>query len=136
MKPDFWRFLHDGEVTQLRGQVPGTVWMFVEIQYLRAEFPGEGVGFEVALDGCTQFEYQEWDAEPIASLVRILEKRPSFVHVESLQPLELTCVTGMLRLRYSNATVATDSGWQLRYEDLEAGSEAYWEEWRKRNHIK
>jgi hypothetical protein len=132
MQSDFWGFFHDGTVAQIRGAIPGNVVVFIEIQYLRAMFPGNGEGFEVRLSDCTHIEYQEWEGEPVTSFEAIVSKEPEIVSVQSLAPLVLSCVSGTFKLAYNRAAVSTDTHQELSYAQLEAGTRAYWEAWQKK----
>lgn len=131
MQPGFWGFFHDGHIRKIEGHVPGDLVVRVGVLYLREMFPGVGAGFTVHLLGCTLFEFQEYDEAPTSDLREIESREPELLYVEPSDPVSIDCATGRLTLRYELARVFLDSGESITYEDLQAASTRYWEEWKR-----
>lgn len=131
MNPDFWGIFHDGHIWKFEGKVPGEVTVHVNVLYLRQMFPGSGDGFRVVLSGCEFIEYREYDEAPTRDLLKIQEREPEILYVDSTEPVILDCVMGALELRYASATTFLDSGEPVSYDELAAGCKAYWDAWQQ-----
>lgn len=133
MNTEFWGHFHDGGIEAIRGEIPGAVSIEISIQYLRQQFPGEGVGFNIELADCSELVYQEYDAAPIKGFEAIVALQPEIVGVESgTQRVVLNCVMGTLTLSYGAASIHLDSGEKVSCHELAAASKAYWDAWAAR----
>ena len=127
MNRDAWAAFHDGSIASISGSVPGDISIGIEILYLREMFRGAGGGFLVRLGGCTQFEYQPFDQEPVAELSRIEQLAPRFLYLlESATCIEIDCTEGQLRLAYSTASLFLDDGRAITDEELLNANSSYW----------
>lgn len=134
MENECWSFFHDGGIESISASPTGEVTLFISIQYLRQQFPGEGVGFVVKLRNCTEFEYQEYDRPALTDNSEIVAASPEILSFERTASLALVhCVMGTLRLRYSSATICLDSGVPVTVDELSSASKAYWTDWAERN---
>jgi hypothetical protein len=124
---------HDGVITRIQGDIPGTLQLSLEIGYLRAMFPGEGTSFNVRLDECIKLKYNEYDESPTTDLIKIQEREPEVLYVTSEQPLVLDCVMGTLELDYAQMSVALDDGTQVSEQELVNACELYWKRWQERS---
>ncbi|MDT8991532.1 hypothetical protein RQP54_11735 [Curvibacter sp. APW13] len=132
MNPDVWNLFHDGTISNLSGDIPGDVWVLIEIGYLRAMFPGHGNGFSVLLRACSTLEFEEYDKQPISEFTQIVEREPEILACEPVGPtLEITCTLGTIRIVYAEEQVFLEDGTLISPEELAAASARYWEEWKR-----
>ena len=131
--PTLWDVLHDGEITNVSGKVPGDVVLQVDIDYLRRRFSESGDRFEITLQGCTRFTFVPWtdqQAQPAGptrldgtQVVTILsaDDAGSFCRVH--------CVPGTLEVAAENVVVRLDTGRLVSLDELMRVAEDYWREW-------
>jgi hypothetical protein len=133
LKEDAFSILHDGIITDVSGDCPGTVFMDIRCDYLRQIFSAPGGFFRIQLENCKTFYYQttskqERDLGAIAGLkLEILsaETRDSRVLVYT--------GGGELHLCYDRLTVYLNDFTPVSEEELEKVAEAYWEDWSRRS---
>ncbi|MBD8658272.1 hypothetical protein IFT68_21905 [Oxalobacteraceae sp. CFBP 13730] len=129
-KSAFWGLLHDGGLETVTGTVPGTVSVGISIQYLRQQFPTEGVGFKIYLFDCKRFVYQEYDSTPLEDFDAIVALEPEIVGVEEgTESVIVSCVMGTLTIDYGAVSIYLDSGAPISVDELTAASKAYWDGW-------
>ena len=130
--PTVWNVLHDGNIVNVTGQVPGALRVDVEIPYLRTRIPDPGKTIVIALEGCSRFAYRNWDSEFITDLRAIVELKPAIVSAEMQGDLCCVyCVDGLFEVAVSSGTISLDSGRTLPLDELIATADAYWEAWKK-----
>jgi hypothetical protein len=133
MQAEFWGLLHDGGIEAISGEIPGVISIEVSIQYLRQQFPGEGVGLRIELVDCWRFEYQEYDSAPITDIAAIVASEPEiFGFGNGPHPVVVNCVMGTLTMSYGTASIYLDSGEEVSLDELAAASRAYWDAWAAR----
>jgi hypothetical protein len=128
----FWQYLHDGSIERIDGAVPGDLVVRVSIEYLRAQFAGAGDGFDIALHGCTRFEFEPYGGVPCDDLAAIAAMDVEILSRADEMPLTIACVTGVLRLDYAAAAIRLDTGEPVTIEQLVQASDAYWAAWEAR----
>jgi hypothetical protein len=132
--PAIWNVLHDGNITAVRGAVPGTVQLDVSIDYLRERFPDPGKTIQVILAGCTRFAYRDFDEREFTTdFSAIAAFEPEVLSAELRDGLcVLDCAGGVLELSAADGSVALDSGRAITLQELIDVADAYWTEWSER----
>jgi hypothetical protein len=131
--PSLWGNFHDATLLSAQGSVPGTIVLTLECQYLRQMFGDTGDSFLLHLNDCSLFEFEPFDKPAIADLSEISQLELEILSSEVGDPLEVCCVSGILRVRYGSAQAALDSGQSVSLPELDAASENYWTQWEQRH---
>ncbi|MEW6495761.1 MAG: hypothetical protein AB1589_25060 [Cyanobacteriota bacterium] len=130
MSEQIWNLLHDGVIEKLSGNIPGTVKVCIQISYLRHIFSEDGDSIIVILDNCQKLEY-----EPYSSNRRFTEF--SLIESESPEILEarsedndilIVCGEGLIYIRYTEVSLALDTGCEITILALENAARKYWNE--------
>jgi hypothetical protein len=138
MNEDLWSLLHDGRLIAFNGSSPGDVTLSVEIPYLCRYLPTTADTLNLTLTGCSQLEYQPFEASRVWELSAIAEL---CLEVLSAKIRDNTmCVYcsdggygGTLFIQYYSARVKTAEGRLLSSTELLSASDRYWTDWRTKH---
>lgn len=133
--PEVWNVLHDAVVTGVSGQVPGTVRLEIEADYLRRRFVDPGQGFVLTLIGCRTFAFRSWapTVDVLNDLREISRLRLVILSADATdEHCVIHCSTGetggVLHVSAGAATLALDSGDAVSFEAIASVAEEYWAE--------
>ena len=136
MEIALWNVLHDGELVEVSGQLPGSLRLVVEIEYLCSSLPTESTQLIVLLTTCTCFEYQPFDGVPLRELSAFGPNSLTFLSARVADSrVVVQCADGggggELLLQYSQSEVTTLEGSCMSQDELELASDGYWDAWEK-----
>ena len=124
---------------KLSGSVPGDIRVQVEIEYLANKLNGNLNSIFVTLKNCTLFEFeQHWSKDDIRYYSSIQELEgitPGLMALscdEKNGHLEIDNISGVIRTKYDSAELTLENGDPLTFEELDAVSKEYWDDFRKR----
>jgi len=134
MKPFFptiFNVFHDGSIDLVEGSVPGTVSVYVDIEYLRKRFSEPGEHFIVVLPSCVEFSFQLYDDENvIVDFAEISDAWPGILSAEMDDDVcKVFTETGILRVKSSDGSIRLESGSEISLQELLDAATAYWDEW-------
>jgi hypothetical protein len=138
MNPAIWNILHDGSIERASGDVPGTVHLEIDIQYIRERFPDKGRLIILMLLECTKFDFFNYEdnvPQGIGALANICPEILSAREREGYT--EVTCAVserygGILRVAAGDFSLALDSGRPITLNEIDSVTKAYWDDFRKR----
>lgn len=139
MDVSIWNVLHDGSIESASGQIPGTVSLGIDIQYLRERFSDAGRLFILTLENCTRFEFQPYDENTLTSLDEIAKRDVQILSADDTGgKIEISCAIhrgagGVLRVVAAHYALALDSGRKISYQEIERVADEYWNEFSGRN---
>jgi len=134
--------LHDGSIVGLSGNVPGTVRVEMDIDYLRRRFPDAGKTIVVTLDGCTRFAYRPYEIKKglppnekfITDFEAIVALKPLILDAEMRGSVAIVAGSyGVFEAAALGGSLSLDSGRTITLDELIAVAEAYWAEFRERS---
>jgi hypothetical protein len=123
----FWNVFHDGRIGRILTYQDGSARLFIDIPYLRAMFPGQGVGFWIILRGCTQISYTPFHGQPMTDIEAIVALDLDIFGLQASNPVQILAADGILTLTYRQAIITFDSGEPLALETLLEQSAHYWQ---------
>ena len=131
MSVEVWSILHDGVINQVIGDIPGTVTLTVEIEYLRHMFSGNGNSIIIVLIACDTFNYQPFEpAEILTFLPDINESCPEILYAKVENGvIRVDCAEGTLWLKYKNYLLFLDDGQKIKIDELGEKFNKYWDGW-------
>jgi len=141
MKQDYqiWNILHDGELTEIKGTIPGRLTIKVEIKYLANILQGQYDHIIVILQNCTLFEYERlWKKDEIeiftdlAALNTISPKLMALSCDEMDDYLLIYDICGSIKTRYDSVELRLEDGNSLSFQELDNASQEYWENFGKK----
>lgn len=136
MDPDTWNVLHDGRIIAAQGQIPGSLQLSIEIDYLCNYLPTQANYLIVNLSGCKRFDYQSHDGQftQDPSLVAAMgitilsaDAAPDHLNIACLGPT----ASGELLLQYDTAQVTSAEGQTFSQSAIESAAETYWTNWQQ-----
>lgn len=124
-----WNILHDGSLAEAKGCVPGDVHVRVEIPYLRQLLFQDGDSIWVFLHSCSLFQFQQWSVDtPLTALQEIEAVSPEILSAnEEDGHVRVTCVEGVLEVRYERVNLKLDNGRTLSLQALKEAAQLYWQ---------
>lgn len=136
--PTIWDVFHDGSVDRVEGSVPGTVTVYVGIQYLREMFPEPGEHFIVTLRDCTMFSYKAYDSdEVITDFAGIADAWPGILSAEMDGVVcKVFGENGLMQVSSSDGSIRLDSGREISLEELLQAATKYWDDWEAKSRDK
>jgi len=141
MKQDYqiWNILHDGELTEIKGTIPGRLTIKVEIKYLANILQGQYDHIIIILQNCTLFEYERlWKKDEIeiftdlAALNTISPKLMALSCDEMDDYLLIYDICGSIKTRYDSVELRLEDGNSLSFQELDNASQEYWENFGKK----
>lgn len=128
-----FNLLQDATVVGISGEVPGSVRIEVDCDYLRDRLEGPGNRFFLTLSDCTRFIYRAGDSNP-TDLDEIGARR---LWISGADQYVGHCVvhcsehiagggTGALEIAAQGITIAIDNGREISHDELEDIAEEYW----------
>ena len=129
--PTIWTVFHDGCVDKVEGSIPGTVSVYVGIEYLRERFAEPGEHFIVTLPDCVKLSFQLYDGEnPIVDFAAIGDECPAILSAEMEGDVcKVFMDNGILELSSADGSIRLDAGREVPLEKLLEVATIYWEEW-------
>ncbi|QEG24135.1 hypothetical protein [Mariniblastus fucicola] len=136
--PTIWDVFHDGCIDQVEGSIPGTVTVFVGIEYLRKRFSEPGEHFVVTLSECKKFSFLPYsctdETDRIADFAAIVEQCPGILNAEmDGEVCRVFTDCGVLETSSPCGSVRLDSGREIPLELILETATAYWEEWQSKS---
>src|SRR6185295_12491123 len=136
--PDLWNVLHDATIEGIEGEVPGTLRLEIECDYLRSRFVEAGGRFFLTLNGCERFSFHPWEEGEVTTSIAAMAGMRLWVLSADLKgdrccvhcsgPPPMCNGSGTLEVVADGAALALDTGRPVPLEEIAAVSEAYWEE--------
>ena len=129
--PTIWTVFHDGSIDQIEGTIPGTVSVYVDIEYLRERFSEPGEHFIVTLPDCVKLSFQLYDDEKrIVDLAVIGDECPGILGAEMEGDVcKVFMDNGILELSSADGSIRLDSGREVPLNELLEVATTYWDEW-------
>jgi hypothetical protein len=137
--PAIWNVLHDAIVVDLEGQLPGSVRLEIECDYLRDRIDHPGNRFYITLSSCTKFTYRPWAEDaPVIHDFKTLSGRRLWILSADIAGgfCRVHCKEhipngsgGSLEIAARSATLTLDGGKPFTVSELETAAEEYWAEW-------
>jgi hypothetical protein len=131
-----WNLFHDATVVGITGEVPGSLRLEIECEYLRDRIDDPGRTFFLTLDDCTRFVYRTIgdDGAVMDDLAAIAARR---LWISGADQHEGFCIvhcsehrpngsTGHLEVAAGSAMVTVENGRVISAAELEAVAEEYW----------
>jgi len=130
-KADIWNVLHDGEIIQIQGKVPGDLRLTISIAYLRHMFSDTGDSITLCLRGCSYFTMNIWDENLVTSdPERIVKENTEILSTESLStPVHVITTKGEIDTDFESFSLTLNDGKDISYESLCEACERYWNKW-------
>lgn len=131
-KFEIWNRFHDGSITKITGELPA-IEVRIEIEYLRHIFSNDGNSIIVFLDGCSLFQYLDWDEEDTYSDLSKIEKlEPEILSVNDSneEMASIFCACGELKLAYESMSLTLDNGKVISVNELNEACSTYWTNWK------
>lgn len=121
--------LHDGTITAVSGQVPGTIILIVDIEYLRERFTDHGEEIRIILEECTLFEFLLYESDiRIRDLAEVARREYSIINANNNDGVcHVHCDDGTLLLASRDYSIELDSGRILSLDELLGEANAYWD---------
>ena len=136
--PAIWNVFHDGSIDRVVGEVPGTVTLHVDIEYLRKRFSEPGDCFVVTLPNCTKFSFQPYDDEASITNLSVISDR--YLEILSAEMAQGVCRVfareGALEVESSNGSIRLDAGRAISLQELLDAATKYWEDWKAKGSAK
>lgn len=131
--PAIWNILHDGVIVAVEGTVPGSLWIDIEIDYLRKRFADPGTLIQVHLMGCTRFAFKEYEKSDFSTgLTEIAATRPVMVSASIKDGVcEVDCTVGTLEVVAGDGAMRLDNGREVTLQEFKEVAEGYWKEWKE-----
>lgn len=135
-RAEVWNILHDGEIVRIEGEVPGDVFLTINIPYLRRMFSKQGENIILALQGCTKLSMKIWDVK-LSSVTedfsRIVETNTGILSTESLDvPVHVVTTEGEIDVVFQTFSLRLDDGSDITFQALCDACEGYWARWNDR----
>lgn len=129
--PTIWNVFHDGSIDRVEGAVPGSVSVYVDIDYLRERFSDPGEHFIVTFPNCLDFSFQLYDDSTlIVDFAAIADAWPGILSAEmDGEDCKVFTDSGILRMKASSGSIRLDSGREISLCELLDTAASYWEEW-------
>ena len=136
--PALWNVLHDAIIVGLNGQVPGTVQLELECDYLRERIDHPGNRFFITLSECTRFAYRLSVDDTIVDNPELLALRRLWITRADAEPgfCRVHCTEhipngggGTLEICAAGADLRLDGGKAITLLELEHIADEYWTEW-------
>jgi hypothetical protein len=129
-----WNELHDGEITVLAQEEPGTLTMFVNIPYVRQRLQPLGDSFRLRLYGFRSIKFSNDIGDSSSDLSDIAESQLIIISaLGETQPVQIEVAQGTLVIDFESLDIALDSGQLISYEQLASAAEEYWNAWEARH---
>lgn len=124
-----WNILHDGSLAEAKGSVPGDIRVRVEIPYLCRMLSQDGDSVWIFLHGCTLFQFRQWSTDTLlTALTEIEAASPEILSAKEEDGHGcITCVDGVLEVRYERASFKLDTGRPVSPHDLHEAARLYWQ---------
>jgi hypothetical protein len=132
-----WNVLHDGQIIDIKGELPGDLTLTIEVAYLCRRLRTAAEHLALALKDCRQFEYcpYERDATYVSHLQAAIGLE-ILSAATAMGQLSIECADGgaggQLLVDYGLAYVFTAEGELQSQPVLERASDEYWDDWEKR----
>jgi hypothetical protein len=129
-----WNELHDGEITVLSQEEPGTLTIFVNIPYVRQRLQPLGDSFRLRLYDFRSITFSNDIGDSSSDLGDIAESQLIIISAlgEKL-PVQIEVAQGTLVIDFDSLDIALDSGQLISYEQLASSAEEYWNAWQARH---
>ncbi len=130
MKEAPFAILHDGVIQKISGQIPGTVYLEIECDYLRRRFSAKGNSFILALSDCARISFFTEDQKCLESFSDIVAESLEMLSADTVEgTVVVYCSNGTLELRFEDCTVLLNETVKISADELENEARAYWDEW-------
>jgi len=129
-----WNELHDGEITVLAQEEPGTLTMFVNIPCVRQRLQPLGDSFRLRLYGFRSIKFLNDIGDSSSDLSDIAESQLIIISAlgETL-PVQIEVAQGTLVIDFDSLDIALDSAQLISHRQLASASEEYWDAWEARH---
>ena len=132
--PDVWNIFHDGTVERIVGEVPGSVELFIDIEYLRERFSEPGECFVIRLEGCSLLSFNPYEGESRTSLSEIEQIAPDILSAErDGDRCKVFGDAGVLLVRAESGSLRLDAGTELSLQQLKDVASDYWDDWSRKD---
>lgn len=132
-----WNTLHDGIITDIEGNIPGTLNLTIEIEYLANRLKGNYDSIKVSLSECTLFKYDFYKSKDetlhYEQLTEIVSQQPIIISCEEENGhLVIECACGLIQCKYTGSELFLLNNEILSYEALFNECKGYWDEWEEK----
>ena len=136
--PTIWSVFHDGSIDRIEGTIPGTVSVYVGIEYLRERFSEPGEHFIVTLPDCVTLSFQLYeDGNSITDFAAIGDECPGILSAEMEGDVcKVFTDSGILKLSSADGSIRLDSGREIPLQELLEVAATYWDEWESKSRNK
>ncbi len=132
-RADIWNVLHDGEICDIEGRIPGDVKIRVWIPYLRRMFSDDGDELIVTLRSCRKLTMKRWDDEATGDFYQISGAEFDIGHTKCVDiPIKVVGSNGELEVDFLDFALALDNGVIISAKELFDAASSYWDAWQKR----